>query len=336
MNSSKELVILLTSLSLFISLSTGQTNATKNQFNNVTDTETASTISGERTKNYITSNDSSIQNKTSTKQSESIFVNNNYPKPISLWDTRGGAKTSIVDTKSAVNIPGFPTGDGEFDFNPDDLEALQDKLVDETLQGVSSIITNDNNSDLNDDFDSFVFPESSTEATVGKVEKEIDLDHIYRVPIKPKKHKKHDANHTTPVKYDYKHFSNFHLFINLYDHHLWDREKIRANVTEKCGKDMKSYLSKLRHGYPIALKASDSSGRYGGIYFFGNDFWMGSQQFCDEVNYENRQLGSLEQLPEMGFFMVKILVRMDPYFTEVNFSLLLEKKKKCKIKNILN
>lgn len=335
MYSSKELVLLLSLLSIFISLSNGQQNITQNQsisgnhsshaavVNNVTDTETASTVSAERkNKNYIINYDSA-QNKSEGKLPGSVFVNNNYPKPISLWDSKASktSKDTIIDTKAAINIPGFPTGDGEFDFNPDDLEALQDKLVDETLQGVSSLINNDS-SDLNDDFDSFVFPESSTEPNPSKMETEIDLDHIYRVPIKPKKYKKHENQNGTsyssvPSKYVYKHFSNFHLFINLYDHHLWDSEKIRANVTEQCGKDMKNYLSKLRNGMPVALKASDSSGRYGGMYFFGNDFWMGSSQFCDEVNFESHQLGSLDRLPEMGFYMAKILVRMDPYFAEV-------------------
>lgn len=303
---------------LSVSFCTGQN--TLNIRKNSTDTEKASTISTEY------NNNKNLMNNYGSGQNKSVFVNNHYPKPISLWTSKV-SKDAIIDTNTANKIPGFPTGDAEFDFNPDDLEALQDKLVDETLHGVSSLINIDN-SDMNDDFDSFVFPESSTEPNPSKMEADINLDHIYRVPVKPKKLKKHENLNNTalaPLKYTYKHFSNFHLFINLYDHHLWDSEKIKWNVTEQCGKDMKNYLMKLRNGKPIALKASDSSGRYGGIYFFGNDFWMGSSQFCEEVNFENQQLGSLDRVPNMGFYMIKILVRMEPYFVEVWNKYLLDK-----------
>ncbi|XP_063709140.1 uncharacterized protein LOC134837684 [Culicoides brevitarsis] len=255
------------------------------------------------------------QNK--TNETTPIIVNNNYPKPISLWDGKGMMNPMIVDSKTANAVPGFSTSGSEYEFNPDDLEALQDRLVDETLQGVSSLINNDN-SDLNDDFDSFVFPESSTDAVSSTKNDTSDLkpDHIFRVP-KVKKYKKAENVTNMPImKSSYLHFHNFHLFINMYDHHLWDAEKIKANVSDQCGKDMKNYLGKVRNGVPVALKASDSSGRYGGIYFFGNDFWMGSKTFCDEVNLESRELGQIERLPEMSFYMIKILVRMDPYFTE--------------------
>uniref|UniRef100_A0A336M422 CSON009464 protein n=1 Tax=Culicoides sonorensis TaxID=179676 RepID=A0A336M422_CULSO len=331
----KRLVAVLSLILLCSSLSNSQ--AAQNQFfstsnnnnNNNTDvSETASnaTVPIKQNKNYVMSNEK-IQNKSENDNNNkklpgSIFVNNNYPKPISLWDSLSSKNNKksdgIIDTKTAVNIPGFPTGDGEFDFNPDDLEALQDKLVDETLQGVSSLINNDN-SDLNDDFDSFVFPESSTEPDLSSTTAGNNQDHIFRVPNKPKKFKKHDQNKTINahlIKYDYKHFSNLHLFINLYDHHLWDSEKIRGNVTEQCGKDMKSYLTKLRGGSPLALRTSDVSGRYGGLYFFGNDFWMGSLDYCNEVNFLNQKQGTLDRLPKMGFFMAKILVRIDPYFAE--------------------
>lgn len=290
--------------------------AQQNKTETPEDPENEASVSIERISKYNGKNKSEtndVENNNNKKiPPGSVFVNNNYPKPISLWNAKT-SKSSIIDSNTALNTPGFPTGDGEYDFNPDDLEALQDKLVDETLHGVSSLINNDN-SDLNDDFDSFVFPESSTNPPI--IDTDVNKDHIYRVPIKPKKYKKHDNSNST-LKFSGKHFSNFHLFSNLYDHHLWDSEKIRENTTDQCGKDMKNYLSKLRKGLPIALKASDSSGQYGGIYFFGNDFWMGSSQFCEEVNFENSQLGSLESMPTVGFYMIKILVRMEPYFVEV-------------------
>lgn len=56
--------------------------------------------------------------------------------------------------------------------------------------------------------------------------------------------------------------------------------------------------------------ASDQSGRYRGMYFYGNEFWVGNELFCREINRE-RLLGPLEQRqrqPELEFFMGTLTV----------------------------
>uniref|UniRef100_A0A182P5T8 Nose resistant-to-fluoxetine protein N-terminal domain-containing protein n=1 Tax=Anopheles epiroticus TaxID=199890 RepID=A0A182P5T8_9DIPT len=71
--------------------------------------------------------------------------------------------------------------------------------------------------------------------------------------------------------------------------------------------------------------ASDSSGRYGGQYFFGNEFWMGSLTFCDEVNRVLR----LTPMPpgarqlEMRFFVAKISVQLERLLSTQSSAILL-------------
>lgn len=53
--------------------------------------------------------------------------------------------------------------------------------------------------------------------------------------------------------------------------------------------------------------ASDASGRYRGQLLFGNDYWVGSQQFCFEIN-KDRQIVKLGQKqPVLKFFVAQIL-----------------------------
>ncbi|XP_055644167.1 nose resistant to fluoxetine protein 6 isoform X2 [Toxorhynchites rutilus septentrionalis] len=60
-------------------------------------------------------------------------------------------------------------------------------------------------------------------------------------------------------------------------------------------------------------RASDSSGRYGGQTFFGNDFWLGSKSFCTEINLQNKDDKELknEDYIEMNFFVALIQIAID-------------------------
>ncbi|XP_058055598.1 O-acyltransferase like protein [Anopheles bellator] len=104
----------------------------------------------------------------------------------------------------------------------------------------------------------------------------------------------------------------FQLFTNLFDHGNWNILELRARVGERCAGHVALYLRDLRQQRAWALKASDSSGRYGSQYFFGNEFWMGSLTFCDEVNRVLRHTPmppGARQL-EMRFFVAKIAVQL--------------------------
>ncbi|XP_053691457.1 uncharacterized protein LOC128739974 [Sabethes cyaneus] len=106
--------------------------------------------------------------------------------------------------------------------------------------------------------------------------------------------------------------SLFHLFTELYDHYLWNITAYKYKLSYDCAVDMDIYLQQLRRQENWALKVSDSSGRYAGLSFFGNDFWLGSKSFCEEINYVNSKELRLEngQAVEMSFFVasIKILI----------------------------
>lgn len=288
------------------------------------DTTTAAVTNNTVTKLYGVTSAAAATTDELTKERRGEYENfgpiphPNLPRPISLWDRNEGKRNQNKISPDTTASLAF---EDEIDFNPDDLGELQDKLVDETLKGVSSLITND---DSNDDFDSFTFPEP---ASTELIKTAADFEHVFKVP-KSRKNKKHDnsiAMYTTPntpIKYDYRHYSNFHLFINLYDHHLWDVNRISGNTSQACANEIKVYLNQLRQGNINALKASDSSGRYSGQFFFGNDFWLGTKMFCDEVNYQNTFAEKSKKLPKMSFYVAKILVVIEPYFVQVSVSFL--------------
>ncbi|XP_050100835.1 O-acyltransferase like protein [Anopheles aquasalis] len=110
------------------------------------------------------------------------------------------------------------------------------------------------------------------------------------------------------------HQTAFQLFTNLFDHSNWDVAELRTLVGERCAGHVGLYLRDLRQQRAWALKASDSSGRYGSQYFFGNEFWMGSLTFCDEVNrilrHTTPRPSGARQL-EMRFFVAKIAVQFE-------------------------
>ncbi|TMW51930.1 hypothetical protein DOY81_002992, partial [Sarcophaga bullata] len=59
---------------------------------------------------------------------------------------------------------------------------------------------------------------------------------------------------------------------------------IRSKVSTGCGLELQAYLTALHGNYYWAQKAYDSSGRYRGQLFFGNDKWLGQKQNCYELN----------------------------------------------------
>ncbi|XP_052900175.1 O-acyltransferase like protein [Anopheles moucheti] len=117
----------------------------------------------------------------------------------------------------------------------------------------------------------------------------------------------------------------FQLFTSLFDHGNWNILELKGRVGEQCAAHIGLYLRDLRRQRGWALKASDSSGRYGGQYFFGNEFWMGSLTFCDEVNRVLR----LTPMPpgarhlEMRFFVAKISVQLERLLSTQSSSILL-------------
>ncbi|XP_037825920.1 uncharacterized protein LOC119613920 [Lucilia sericata] len=76
----------------------------------------------------------------------------------------------------------------------------------------------------------------------------------------------------------------FQILTNLYDHFYWQPSDIRNKVSTGCGLELQAYLTALHGNYHWAQRAYDSSGRYRGQLFFGNDKWLGQKQNCYELN----------------------------------------------------
>ncbi|KAM7347821.1 uncharacterized protein ACRADG_007300 [Cochliomyia hominivorax] len=76
----------------------------------------------------------------------------------------------------------------------------------------------------------------------------------------------------------------FQILTNLYDHFYWQPADIRNKVSTGCGLELQAYLTALHGNYHWAQRAYDSSGRYRGQIFFGNDKWLGQKQNCYELN----------------------------------------------------
>ncbi|XP_065365687.1 uncharacterized protein LOC135958723 [Calliphora vicina] len=76
----------------------------------------------------------------------------------------------------------------------------------------------------------------------------------------------------------------FQILTNLYDHFYWQPSDIRNKVSTGCGLELQAYLTALHGNYHWAQRAYDSSGRYRGQIFFGNDKWLGQKQNCYELN----------------------------------------------------
>lgn len=109
-------------------------------------------------------------------------------------------------------------------------------------------------------------------------------------------------------------YNSFHLFTDMFDHFEWKKESLTL-LSKFCLEDINKYLEALRRSEEWALKASDASGRYRGLFFFENDYWLGSKQACYEVNNEYQQS---KKLPGFQFFVVNIRVRFPQAVQRVN------------------
>lgn len=56
--------------------------------------------------------------------------------------------------------------------------------------------------------------------------------------------------------------------------------------------------------------AMDQSGRYRGMYMYGNEAWVGSRMFCEEINFQREMKSTDEkrEQPAFNFFIVSILL----------------------------
>ncbi|KAI4458379.1 o-acyltransferase [Holotrichia oblita] len=60
-------------------------------------------------------------------------------------------------------------------------------------------------------------------------------------------------------------------------------EDIRGFISPNCSEDLAVFVDALRNGENWALKMDDASGRYSSGWFWGNQYWIGSQGLCENI-----------------------------------------------------
>lgn len=223
----------------------------------------------------------------------------------------------------------------------DSAEVIDDALNDDAIDGLAGIPIKKEGSR----FDEFVLPDefTKTHETSSKVphSDEKYFVNVFKVP-KSKTKKTlpqtqstrslgHSSIRNEPSVNDFNgeklfalpdgNFSRyqnyFHAFTNLYDHNFWDANAFVGSISKDCLSDVKIYLNDLRESKDWAIKVADASGRYRGQFYFENDYWLGSKQFCYEVNDETRDK---KEIPEMQFFVLKLIVYIQPIYNKVRNS----------------
>lgn len=71
---------------------------------------------------------------------------------------------------------------------------------------------------------------------------------------------------------------------------------------------------------------NDASGRYGGTFFFGNDFWVGSKTSCEEL--QNVKYNEVVPPFRVHFSVAKLRIHLDQFSPKVSIAIEL-KKTKC-------
>jgi Nose resistant-to-fluoxetine protein, N-terminal domain len=107
----------------------------------------------------------------------------------------------------------------------------------------------------------------------------------------------------------------FHAFTQLFDHNKWNAKALSlGDVGKSCLRDVQIYLDALTVSRDWAVKVSDACGRYRGQYFFDNQFWLGSKQFCYDIDAENHHFRRNDSLniPRLKFFVTKMIVKLEP------------------------
>jgi hypothetical protein len=107
--------------------------------------------------------------------------------------------------------------------------------------------------------------------------------------------------------------SYFHAFTHLFDHSRWNVNSFSLDITKACLNDIQVYLNDLSLSIDWAVKVNDASGKYRGLFFFENSFWLGSLQYCNEIDGEYNG-----KIPELQFFVLKVLIKLEPVNKKVS------------------
>uniref|UniRef100_A0A1B0CT45 Nose resistant-to-fluoxetine protein N-terminal domain-containing protein n=1 Tax=Lutzomyia longipalpis TaxID=7200 RepID=A0A1B0CT45_LUTLO len=171
---------------------------------------------------------------------------------------------------------------GLFDFNPDDLEDIHANLTSTPMP-----ITTEMTERL----------EPTVSQNIIKIAKK-----KVRMEVAPEGGRMDKDD--TPYTFD--------LITQLFNHNQWKVENISREISPKCQGDVGVYLSELKLGRAWALKVSDSSGRVPGtIFYFGNLFWMGSKQYCHDMNNELSR-----HTIKFQYTVARVMIKMKPFISK--------------------
>ncbi|KAG5878784.1 hypothetical protein JTB14_036333 [Gonioctena quinquepunctata] len=108
--------------------------------------------------------------------------------------------------------------------------------------------------------------------------------------------------------------SQFQWFSQLYDHHRWWSYLEKIDIPQ-CKDDMMVYLKELANDTSWAVKMFDASGRYSAQFFFGNDYWLGSKTWCEEL----ANVHTNSEVPPFAvhFYVAKIRINLNRQATPV-------------------
>lgn len=219
----------------------------------------------------------------------------------------------------------------------------QQNLSSESELGSSIDLLNNSAEVLDDDdelrlkFDDFV-PQKELQKSIGFAPQNDSNANVFKVPKSKIKKTisvvKHSSIKNEPIINDFNseflfavndgnltnYDTYFHAFTHLFDHNKWNTNTFSLDISKACLRDVQIYLNALHISTDWALKVSDASGRYRGLFYFENAYWLGSKQFCDEIDDEAKR--SNKVIPRLQFFVVKYVVKMEPINHKVSFTTL--------------
>ncbi|KPI95566.1 Nose resistant to fluoxetine protein 6 [Papilio xuthus] len=95
----------------------------------------------------------------------------------------------------------------------------------------------------------------------------------------------------------------------LVDHHDWLDLLDNVTLPDQCANDLRRYVIALNKGELWASKIFDASGQYSPNILFGNEYWLGSQNACADLQL--RQYYAQTPPFKTTFFVAKINLTVD-------------------------
>lgn len=184
---------------------------------------------------------------------------------------------------------------------PSELDIMNDSSEIDRPSDEHDILSSDE-----DDFFKLKFPEKDMKTGL-KFDRKSENQNIYKVPKSRAGVKKFISSSLRNSSSEKQ--SNFQQFTHLYDHFTWNFENLNSSeMSGMCREDIQLFLNSLRNSDEWAVKASDASGRFRGLFYFDNEFWLGSKDLCNEVNLDNAKN---RKIPRLQFYVVKMLIKFE-------------------------